>query len=105
MGKITKNLKWIILSIVVVIFFILSVCVVKENLGTFDTTIYNTIKSLPMDKYFRYVTEFGDVFVFLVLILLVFSVTKTKKYTVLLTLNLAGVALINFALKNIFTRE
>lgn len=105
MNKILKNKKWVLLIVLVVIFISFSISVILDGLNNFDSSLYNLISKLRLDNFFRYVTEFGDAFVFFILILLVFSLTKSKKYTVLLSLNLAGIAMLNFLLKNIFTRE
>jgi len=105
MNKILKNKKWVLLIILVVIFISFSISVILDGLNNFDSRLYNLISKLRLGNFFRYVTELGDAFVFFILILLVFSLTKSKKYTVLLSLNLAGIAMLNFLLKNIFTRE
>ena len=105
MNKIIKNKKWILLIILIVIFISFSICVILDGLNNFDNNLYNTISNLRLGSFFRYITELGDAFVFFIVILLVFSLTKNKKHIVLLSLNLAGIALLNFTLKNIFARE
>lgn len=105
MEKTLKNIEWVIVAILTIIFISISILVVLDKLTNFDNAIYNIINKINMEKYFRYVTEFGDAFVFLIVILFVFSITKSKKHTVLLTLNIAGIGLINYILKIIFTRQ
>jgi len=105
MSRILKNKKWVLLIILIIIFISFSISVILDSLSNFDNNLYKLISKLNLGVFFRYVTEFGDAFVFLIIILFVFSLTKSKKYTVLLSFNLVGIALINFVLKNIFTRE
>lgn len=99
------NDKKIIIAIVCIIFFAFIAIFVKLNSTEgVDSFMYNLIQKTRNGNYFRYVTELGDTFVYLIIILFVFFTTKKYDITLQVIGNVAGAFIINFIFKNIFMR-
>lgn len=109
--KIAKNIKWVILGILLVLFALISVFMVKDKINVYDNYIYNIISktiSPAMTTIVKVITNFANPII-IVVFGLIFSYIvgikkKDRKTAILFCLNLVIVSLLNYLLKNIFTR-
>lgn len=108
---INKNIKWIMFGLLMLCFVVIAVFIGVGKIEIFDSYIYSMISKLinpTMTSIVKVITNFADP-IFVVIFALVFSYIvgirkKDKKTAILFCLNLVIVALLNYALKNIFMR-
>ena len=106
-----NNIKWIIVGILLFCFTMIAIFLVTDKIHMLDTVVYNLISKFinpTMTSIVKVITNFGDP-ITIVVIGLIFSYIfgikkKDKKTAILFCLNLVIAALLNFILKNIFTR-
>ncbi|MBR5227800.1 MAG: phosphatase PAP2 family protein [Clostridia bacterium] len=99
-----KNIKWIIVGVLIVLFTILVLCVFNEKTIIFDQKVYEIVDATNLYKFFKYITEVGDIWILLLVVLISFTVTKKYYYAICTFSNLAGITVLNYILKNIFQR-
>ena len=66
-----KKFNCILSSILLILFLIITVLVVTNNINWFDDTIYNALISLrnkPLDVFFKTITRLGDTLVILIIV-------------------------------------
>ncbi len=102
-----KNKKFlIIVSILITLFLLITGLVVFDLVEPFDTAIYNLVRSLEsdfFDKYFVFVTKFGNEIVVVVVVLLLMILFRNRNGW-LLGILAANSALTNQIIKHIIKR-
>ena len=102
-----KNKKFlIIVSVLIALFLLITGLVVFDLVEPFDTAIYNLVRSLEsdfFDKYFVFVTKFGNEIVVVVVVLLLMILFRNRDGW-LLGILAANSALTNQIIKHIIKR-
>ena len=105
---IIKNLKWYVLFICVVTFFIIVIDVKVNQITNIDKKVYETISTYlisdNMTKIEIIITNFAGMHFLIGFSILLFLVIKDKKIGISIFLNLLLSALTNFSIKQIFQR-
>lgn len=99
--------KWIIFTISLFVFLVVSLCVYFNSTNSFDLLFYNTIiyfKNDNLTNFFKIITLFGGEYVIL-LITFSFLFIKNKKYFISLFVDMLLIILFNYFLKLFFLRE
>lgn len=102
-----KYLKWIIGSISLIIFLILSILVLTKKDIYLDSFVYNIISkfiSNDLTDVFKILTHLGGSVVVLSITIFTFIFFKNKKYSLYMAINLISITIFQLLLKNIFTR-
>ncbi len=102
-----KYIKYIIMIICIMIFAFLSINIINKDLLEIDSFIYNLIKDYISDNLTIFaiiITNFGGIFVYIILVLFLFLWFKDNKVAFSVFLNLILVSSLNFLIKNIFQR-
>ena len=109
--KLIKNIKWVLVGILLFCFTIIALLITKNKIETYDNYVYESVSKLISNKMtfvFKVITSFVNpivITIFTVLITCVFIVKgKDKKAAALFVLNLCIIAILNYILKNIFAR-
>lgn len=103
-----KNLKWIICSIMFIVFIILGILILEGNDIFLDSFVYGFISKYitnNLTTMVKYLTYLGSALVVILSTLLVLIIFKDKKYFKYISLNLILITLFQLVLKNIFSRE
>lgn len=104
---VTKNIKWIIALIAMVIFLAIAEDVFEKEIFEFDSIIYNFFvskRNIYINNFFQFITNFGGTICILIVTLICTIFIKNKKYKIIIPLNLVVSTLLNFSLKNLFER-
>ncbi len=104
---IRKNLRWIILLLSIIIFWLILEDIFENEIGRFDNAIYSVVSQhiTPITTtIFKFITNLGGVITVLVVTLCILVFIKEKKYGIYVTINLVVITLINQILKNIIQR-
>lgn len=109
--KIIKNIKWIIVGILLVCFTMIAIFMVTDKVNVYDNYVYNAISKIispTMTNIVKVITNFADP-IFIVIFALVFSYIvgirqKDRKTAILFCLNLCIISLLNLGLKYVFAR-
>ncbi len=102
-----KNLRMIICLIILILLIILMGNFFQDNLVHFDNFYYKHISKLitpRMTFLVKVLTNFGNAFSFITIILFMAFFLKNKKYSILTIINLFMVFILNVILKFIFAR-
>lgn len=98
--------KYILISILLIVFLLLTILVLTGSIKLFDSSIYNfliNLRSKPMDTFMKTITKFGNTMsVIIILAILVFILKKDDGY--LLVINTVCVVSANQILKHIIRR-
>lgn len=98
--------KYILISILLIVFLLLTTLVLTGSIESFDSSIYNfliNLRSKPMDNFMKTITKFGNTMsVIIILAILVFILKKDDGY--LLVMNTVCVVSANQILKHIIRR-
>ena len=103
-----KYIKWIIFTILLILFLIIGFLVLKGNDIYVDEFIYSKIVLIINDRntsIFKFITCLGSAYVVISLTILGFILIKNKKYSLFMSINLISITLLQFILKNIYSRE
>lgn len=106
--SIKKNYKWVIAVIFFVIFCAIAEDVFEKEIFGFDSVIYNFFvqnRSDIKNIFFKGITNFGSSTALIAVAVCGIIFAPNKKDKALIPLNLGIIALLNFALKNIFERS
>lgn len=106
MKKTKKEL--ILITILSLIFILLSILVVNNKTLSLDNTIHNyilSIRSTTLTNIFKIITNFGGSTCLLIVSTILFILIKNKKISINIVLNLFIIFLLNQLAKNIFLRE
>lgn len=109
--RLSKNIKWVVFGLLLFAFTMVAIFMVTDKIHVFDKYIYNIISKCinpTMTSIVKVITNLASP-ITIVILGLVFSYIigikkKDKRTAILFCLNLVVVALLNFLLKNIFTR-
>lgn len=98
--------KYILISILLIVFLLLTILVLTGSMKSFDSSIYNfliNLRSKPMDIFMKTITKFGNTMsVIIILAIFVFILKKDDGY--LLVMNTICVVSANQVLKHIIRR-
>ncbi len=103
-----KYLLWIIAFIGLILFMIIVVRLRNNTIQSFDSYIYNHIKELispNMTNIFKVITEFGNVYIMIPVIILILIFSNDKSFKKYFIYNLISIFILNNILKIIFTRS
>lgn len=103
-----KYLKWIIFTISLIIFIILSMLVLSKKDIAIDALVYNKISPLiknNLTNNVKLLTYLGSGVVVIGITVFVIIFFKNKKYGLFLSIDLVLITIIQIILKNIFTRS
>jgi len=106
-NNVKKSLKYIILSIVLVIFILILMDVIQNEIYEFDNIVYTYIQKYiqePTTRILKILTNMGGALVLISITIIVMCVVKNKKYGICIAVNLSGVAILNQLLKFIIQR-
>ena len=102
-----KYLKWIICSISLIIFIILSVLVLTKKDIYLDSFIYGIVSkyiSSNLTLIVKNLTHLGSAIVVIGITVFVLLFFKNKKYALYMAINLVSITILQVILKNIFAR-
>lgn len=105
---IKKNLKWIIFSILLIVFAIIMICVKNESVVGFDNAIYKIVTYKTnsfLDNMNHIFTFFGSTSLMVILAVLCLIFIKNKKIACIICACLIISILLNIGIKNVFMRE
>lgn len=98
--------KYILISILLIVFLLLTILVLTGSMKSFDSSIYNfliNLRSKSMDTFMKTITKFGNTMsVIIILAIFVFILKKDDGY--LLVMNTICVVSANQVLKHIIRR-
>lgn len=100
--------RWVILSLSIVLFIIISYLVSRGVTTSFDINTYKIItfsKNNVFASFLKFITFFGGEYAIIIIILLSFILIKNKKYSLCIFLDGICVVLLNYIVKNIFMRD
>jgi len=103
-----KNLKWIICSILMIIFLILCFLVMTRKDLYLDSSVYGFISKFIKDDLtlvVKYLTYIGSAIAVIGTVIFVFIFFKNKKYGMYMSINLILITIFQLILKNIFSRN
>lgn len=104
---ITKNIKWIVLLLMLIVFIQITISISKESIIVFDSFCYDKVSLLINDKmtfFVKMITNLGSAFALITITLLIMLFFKNKKYGIVVGINLLCVFLFNVLLKFVFAR-
>jgi len=102
-----KNKRWIVLSIVVIIFVLIAEAVLKKEILFFDSVIYSFLvqhRTKLLNILMQIITQFGSAINLILITTLCIIFVKNKKYKITIPLNLGVIIWLNLLMKNIFLR-
>lgn len=106
-----KHIKWIVLTVLIIIFISISMLINFDKISYFDNLIYGIISKCinpTMTKIVKVVTSLANpitVVIFALIISLYLGIVKKdRKTAIIFCINLVIAALFNYLLKNIFVR-
>lgn len=102
-----RNRKWLLFFIGVIIFLMVTEDLLEQELDAFDQTIYQmvmTVKTPFVTSFFKVVTNFGNAFWLITIVLLLYLFYPKRPYSIWMLSNLIMVTLLNLGLKSIFMR-
>jgi len=108
MKKIRKFLKPIILAISIIIFVIITRLLLIDKISSFDSKVYEIITSIkckPVTMFFKVITVFSNTWFVMLLTAIIMIISKNKKRTFYISLNVIICFLLNQVFKFIFARE
>lgn len=91
-----------------VIFISLIILLLMNKLSIIDEFVYSLIEPIicgPLTNLFRIITEFGDKFILITIVIIGFIIFDNKKNNIYLGINLILSSLLNFIIKFIFVRQ
>ena len=106
-GLVKKNLKWILLFILIILFIEVTIRVYGTDVMKRDVIGYKLISNLISDKITPVtiiITQFGSALLLIILTVVLAIIIKDKKISFSIFLNLILVGLINQILKHIVQR-
>lgn len=104
---ILNNKRWIVLSILIVIFVMIAEDVFENELFQSDFIIYDFLvahRTPFLTSLFKCITHFGGAIVLLSITVLCSIFIKKKKYKYIIPINLGLIVCLNIVLKNFFER-
>ena len=102
-----KNIKWIILAILVIVFAFITYAVVTGKSADFDMNVYKAVTRVTnpaLDKIFKVITFFGSVIGIVVFVVAVLIFMKDKKKALWIAGGTAGATILNNIVKFIVRR-
>ena len=103
-----KYLKWIICSISLIIFIILSMFVLTKNDIYLDSFVYNFLSKYISDDLTNVVknlTHLGSAFFVILITVFVLIIFKNKKYSIFMFIDLMLITVLQYVLKFTFVRN
>ena len=103
-----KYIKWILFSILLCIFLILSMLVLTNKDIYLDVVIYDFISkyiNISITPYFILITHLASAIIVILLSILSFIILKNKKYGIYISLNLILITVFQLILKNLYSRN
>lgn len=108
MKNFKKSIKWIILSILIVVFAILAYFVTKNEILSIDISFYNFVSKYIINDFwtpiFKVITKFSGTIILIVIAILLFIFIKEKKIGLAILINLGMAPLTNQIIKQFFRR-
>lgn len=101
------NKRWILLSILIVIFVVIAREVFKNQLFVSDFVIYDFLvvhRNSFLTGLFKMITDFGGAIILISITILCIILVPNKKYKCVIPINLGLIVLLNILLKNFFER-
>jgi len=102
-----KKYYKILLTLLTIAFIVLLILVKLNKTMTFDLNVYKFIMNIEqpvITRIVKIITDFGDTFWIVLIIISCFIFFKNKKYPKLITLNILGVVFLNQLLKHLVMR-
>ena len=103
-----KNIKWIIFTILLVMFGIITYAVVSEKIGGFDSRIYDVVTKVTnpfLDNMHKVITFFGSVAGIIIFAIAVLIFMKDKKKAFWIVGGTASATILNNIVKFAVKRE
>lgn len=101
------NKRWILLSILIVIFVMIAREVFKSQLFVSDFVIYDFLiehRNPFFTEFFKAITHLGGAIFLIIVTILCVIFVKNNKYKCVIPINLGVIVLLNLVLKNFFER-
>ncbi len=102
-----SKFKLILIMILTIFFSIICYLIRSDKIIPFDTFIYNIISSFKCNQltiFFKFITNFANYIVIIILCIILFIFIKNKWYGVVISINIINSTIINKVLKAIFLR-
>ena len=106
-SKKTNNIPLIIAAICFVIFVLISIAILTDNISWLDNGVYSIVSKMicrPMTAFFKAITMFCEIGFILIILALFIIFGKNKKTSSYIVVNSGLCVLINQFLKRIFVR-
>lgn len=97
-----KNIKWIILAILLIIFGFITYAVVTGKTANFDKSVYDAITKVSnptLNTIYKIITFFGSVIGIILFVVLTLIFMKNKKNALWIAGGTAGATILNNAIK------
>ncbi|MBR2840468.1 MAG: phosphatase PAP2 family protein [Bacilli bacterium] len=100
--------RWVIFSLSLILFLIISYLVSRGVTTSFDMNIYKIItfsNNNIFTSFLKFVTFFGGEYAIILVIVLSFILIKNKRYSFCILLDGVFIVLLNYIVKNLFMRD
>lgn len=97
-----KNIKWIILAILLIVFSLITYAVVTGKTASFDKSVYDTITKVSnptLDTIYKIITFFGSVIGIVLFVVVTLIFMKNKKNALWIAGGTAGATILNNIIK------
>lgn len=106
-----KNIKWVLVGVLLFCFTLIAIFLVTDKIHVLDNFVYGLISkciSPNITKFFKLITKLANPITTIIVVLIVCYMLgikeKDKRGVIEFCLCIGIIAILNFALKNIFTR-
>lgn len=105
MQLIKKNIEWVSVIILIILFILTAIGVHYDMFYNIDMGAYHILSSISISGFWKMITTFASPVFVLLAIVIILVIISNKKYGVLLFINTIFIFLLNQILKLIFVRE
>lgn len=100
-----KTIYYLYISIVCfLLFFFLTIFIINGNQIFFDAPCYELLTTLQIPSFFKFITDFGDVYYLIIFVLLFLCISKKKNNGKFFISMMLLEVVSNIVLKNFFSR-
>lgn len=103
-----KIIEIVVITLLIIVITTISIGVITKREFLIDKYSYSLIlehRNFFLNNFFRFITIFGEYFIFIIITIICFMFLKNKNYKILVTINLLIIFLGNTMLKYTFLRE
>lgn len=103
-----KIIEIVVITLLIIVITTISIGVITKREFLIDKYSYSLLlehRNFFLNNFFRFITIFGEYFIFIIITIICFMFLKNKNYKILVTINLLIIFLGNTMLKYTFLRE